>query len=93
LFAEKVRNSLRKEGEGSINYQGLDIRKITQKIQMVGAELCNDLKINEQFKKQRTIGKRELGDFCYQFGFQDPYENRKVRSHQKHKEVMKITKE
>ena len=83
LFAEKVRNSLRKEGQGSINYQNMDIGNITQKIQMVGAELCNDLKIKEQLKKQRVVGKREMGDFCYQFGFQDPYESRNKKTHRK----------
>uniref|UniRef100_C6JST8 CCHC-type domain-containing protein n=1 Tax=Sorghum bicolor TaxID=4558 RepID=C6JST8_SORBI len=85
LFAEKVRNSLRKEGEGSINYQNLDIGKITQKIQLIGAELCNDLKIKEQLKKQRAIGKKKLGEFCYQFGFQDPFESQRTRSHRDHK--------
>uniref|UniRef100_I1Q393 CCHC-type domain-containing protein n=1 Tax=Oryza glaberrima TaxID=4538 RepID=I1Q393_ORYGL len=83
LFAEKVRNSLRKEGGGSINYHYLDIGKITQKIQLVGAELCNDLKIKDQLKKQRILGKREMGDFCYQFGFQDPYVYRKRKTHSK----------
>jgi hypothetical protein len=83
LFAEKVRNSLRKEGGGSINYHYLDIGKITQKIQLVGAELCNDLKIKDQLKKQRILGKREMGDFCYQFGFQDPYVHRKRKTHSK----------
>ena len=54
LFAEKDRNSLRKEGEGSINYQGLDIVKITQKIQMVGAET---FAINLAFKILIRIAK------------------------------------
>jgi hypothetical protein len=43
---------------------------------MVGAELCNDIKIKEQLKKQRAIEKKELGDCCYQFGFQDPFESK-----------------
>ncbi|BAH94377.1 Os08g0506200 [Oryza sativa Japonica Group] len=80
---QPVRNSLRKEGGGSINYHYLDIGKITQKIQLVGAELCNDLKIKDQLKKQRILGKREMGDFCYQFGFQDPYVHRKRKTHSK----------
>ena len=54
LFAQKVRNSLRKEGEGSINYQGLDIVKINQKIQMVGAET---FAINLAFKILIRIAK------------------------------------
>ena len=92
LFAEKDRNSLRKEGEGSINYQELDIAKITQKIQMVGAELCNDLKIKERLIKQKIIGKRELGDFYYQFGVQNPYESSTRGSHRKHRGNHEINK-
>jgi hypothetical protein len=37
---------LRKE-EGSINHQKPDIGKITQKKQMEGAELSNDLKVED----------------------------------------------
>ena len=57
LFAKKVRTHLRKEGDGTINYNHLDMGKISQKIRLVGSELCNDLKIRDQFKKQRLLGK------------------------------------
>ena len=75
LFAEKVSNRLRNERDGSINYKQLDMEKIAQKVQLVGAELCNNLKIRDQLKKQKLFRKKELGNFCYQFGFQldQPY--------------------
>lgn len=65
LFVIKVRTRLRHEGEGSINYSQLDMDKIAQKVQLIGSELCHDLKIRNQLKSQRTIGRKELGDFCY----------------------------
>jgi hypothetical protein len=31
------------------------------------------------------LGKKELEDFCYQFGFQDPFESKRRSSHRNHK--------
>lgn len=30
--------------------------------------LCNDLNLKNQLKKQKLFGKKELGEFCHQFG-------------------------
>ena len=34
------------------------MKKIAQKVQLVGAELCNDLKIRDQLKKQKLFEKK-----------------------------------
>lgn len=36
--------------------------------------LCSDMKIKVDLHKQKKIGKQELGDFCYQFGY-EPLQN------------------
>ena len=54
------------------------MKKIAQNVQLVGAELCNDIKIRDQLKKQKLFEKKELGNFYYQFGFQldQPYKKK-----------------
>ena len=37
-----------------------------------GLSLCNDIKLKAQLKKQKLTKKSQLGDFCDQFGFDNP---------------------
>ena len=46
-------------------------------VQLVEAKLYNDLKIKDPLKKQKLLEKKELSNFCYQFGFQLDQPNKK----------------
>jgi hypothetical protein len=77
LFAEKDRDSLRKEREGSINHKKPDIGKVTQKKQMERAKLSNDLKVKEQLKIQNVNRIKGQGDFCYKLSSQNPFKTKR----------------
>ena len=72
LFAEKVRESIRQHYNNALPYDQISYGELTQKINQTGLALCNDLKLKGQLKKQRLLGWKELGDFCYQFGVENP---------------------
>lgn len=42
--------------------------KLINDVVSEGLSLCNDLNLKKQLKKQRLIGKEDLGQFCNQFG-------------------------
>lgn len=44
-----------------------------------GLTLCNDMKLNKQLEKQKSIGQKEMGDFCEQFGFESKYKSSSLR--------------
>ena len=42
---------------------------LTSLIHFVAMELCTDLKLKEQLKKDKKISSNELESFCQDFGF------------------------
>lgn len=69
MFAEKVRNHLRDQGNGNLNYKRYTYGELIQIINKVGLSICTDLKLIHQIRKERSNNKKELGDFCYQFEY------------------------
>lgn len=68
LFAEQIRTRLRAQFNGAIPYSSITIGKSINEVVSLGVALCNDLHLKKQLKKQTVTGKRELGQFCNQFG-------------------------
>lgn len=44
---------------------------------MEGAELSNDLKVEDQLEIQKVNRKKDQGDFCYQLSSQDPFKTKR----------------
>lgn len=72
MFQEKVKKFIRTEQSGDIDYNEQTYEELIQEINQVGINFCNDLKLKEQLKNQRRNTRQELGNFGYQFGFENP---------------------
>ena len=68
-FAENVRSKIRDRCEGKIPYSDMTYGDLTSLIHFVAMELCTDLKLKEQLKKDQKFSSNELGSFCQDFGF------------------------
>lgn len=69
LFAEKVRTKIRDRYNGKIPYPQLSYGDLIRTINMVATDLCTDLKLEEQLKKDPRKTAHELESFCQDFGF------------------------
>ena len=69
LFAERVRNVLRK-GDLHINYNQYTYGKLIGTCIQEGLNLCNEIRLNKQIKRQNLTEKSQLGQFCAQFGME-----------------------
>ncbi|GAV91571.1 hypothetical protein CFOL_v3_34964 [Cephalotus follicularis] len=63
--AHKIRNNSDK-----VPYETLTYGDIVSTITKTGLEICNDIKMGKQMKRDSKAGKKELGDFCTQFGYE-----------------------
>ncbi|GAV89703.1 zf-CCHC domain-containing protein [Cephalotus follicularis] len=58
-------------------------------LQKTRLEICNDIKMSRQIKKDSKIYKKELGDFCTQFGYKPfkppPSKTENLQRHKKNK--------
>ena len=63
-FAEKVRFKIRDRCEGEIPYSEMTYEDLTSLIHFVVMEVCTDLKLKEQLRKDKKISINELGSFC-----------------------------
>ncbi|GAV62239.1 LOW QUALITY PROTEIN: hypothetical protein CFOL_v3_05763, partial [Cephalotus follicularis] len=70
LFAEKIKNKYRETNNGIVPYETLTYGDIISTITKTGLEICNNIKMNKQIKRDSKIYKKELGDFCTQFGYE-----------------------
>ncbi|GAV84490.1 LOW QUALITY PROTEIN: MP domain-containing protein, partial [Cephalotus follicularis] len=72
LFAEKIKNKYREKHKGSVyfTYEKLTYGDIVSTITKTGLEICYDIKMSKQIKKDSKTYKKELGDFCTQFGYE-----------------------
>ncbi|GAV90498.1 LOW QUALITY PROTEIN: hypothetical protein CFOL_v3_33907, partial [Cephalotus follicularis] len=68
LFAEKIKSKYRKH-KGVVPYETLTYGDIVSTITKTGLEICNDIKMGKQIKRDSKTYKKELGDFCTQFGY------------------------
>ncbi|GAV76870.1 hypothetical protein CFOL_v3_20343 [Cephalotus follicularis] len=86
LFAEKIKNKYRESNNGIVPYDTLTYGDIVSTITKTGLEICNNIKMSKQIKRDTKVDKKELGDFCTQFGyesFKPPSSN--TKNLQKHK--------
>ncbi|XP_047267513.1 uncharacterized protein LOC124897933 [Capsicum annuum] len=86
LFAEKVRTKIKDRFEGKIPYDILTCGDLTSFITTVGIDLCTDLKLKKQLKKDST-SKYGLGTFCQDYGFTSPSRKHKKKSSNPHKKA------
>ncbi|GAV91444.1 LOW QUALITY PROTEIN: MP domain-containing protein, partial [Cephalotus follicularis] len=69
-FAEKIKNKYREKHKGVIPYEKLTYGDIVSTITKTGLEICYDIEMSKQIKKDSKTYKKELGDFCTQFGYE-----------------------
>ena len=72
LFANKVRDKMveqKNEDDWLIDLETWTYGEIIQAINITVMQLCNDLRLKNQLKKQKLTTKREFGSWCEQFGF------------------------
>ncbi|GAV82476.1 LOW QUALITY PROTEIN: hypothetical protein CFOL_v3_25927, partial [Cephalotus follicularis] len=86
LFAEKITSKYREKHKGVVPYETLSYGDIISTITKTGLEICNDIKMSRQIKRDSKIYKKEFGDFCTQFGY-EPFKPppSKIENLQKHK--------
>ncbi|GAV92364.1 LOW QUALITY PROTEIN: zf-CCHC domain-containing protein, partial [Cephalotus follicularis] len=70
LFAEKIKNKYREKHKGVVPYEKLTYGDIVSTITKTGLEICYDIKMSKQIKRDSKTYKKELGDFCTQFGYE-----------------------
>ncbi|KAL2486265.1 Uncharacterized protein Adt_31021 [Abeliophyllum distichum] len=69
LFAERVRHAIKDE-HSNLPYDALTFGEIIGFINKEGLSLCNDLKLKAKLKSDRMEGRKELGSFCEQYGYE-----------------------
>ncbi|XP_047263406.1 uncharacterized protein LOC107860404 isoform X1 [Capsicum annuum] len=84
LFAEKVRTKIKDRFEGKIPYDILTYGDLISFITTVGIDLCTDLKLKKQLKKDST-SKYGLGTFYQDYGFTSPSKKHRKKSSKSHK--------
>ncbi|GAV90974.1 LOW QUALITY PROTEIN: hypothetical protein CFOL_v3_34374, partial [Cephalotus follicularis] len=86
LFAEKIKSKYREKHKCFVPYETLTYGDIVSTITKTGLEICNDIKMGKQIKRDSKTYKKELGDFCTQFGY-EPFKPppSKIKNLQKHK--------
>ncbi|KAM3188706.1 hypothetical protein P3L10_034574 [Capsicum annuum] len=86
LFAEKVRTKIKDRFEGKIPYDILTYGDLISFITTVGIDLCTDIKLKKQLKKD-SASKYGLGTFCQDYGFTSPSQRHKKKSSKPHKKA------
>ncbi|KAK9714056.1 hypothetical protein RND81_06G068600 [Saponaria officinalis] len=80
LFAERVKTILRDQS-GSIPYNEYSYGRLIGACTEQGLKLCNEIKLNQQIKRQNLAERNQVGDFCEQFGMDmPPYPNKKRKA-------------
>ncbi|KAH0672434.1 hypothetical protein KY290_024673 [Solanum tuberosum] len=86
-FLNKVRAKIQDHNNGSIPYSNLTYGDLVSTINVVALELCTDIKLEHQLKKEQSSSIKELGSFCKDFGFITPPDkikkDKKEKSHRK----------
>jgi len=68
-FAEKVIIKLKDRFEGKIPYEQLTFGDLISFINIIVLELCTNMKLKNQLKRYSKLSRKELGDFCQDFGY------------------------
>ncbi|KAH0650255.1 hypothetical protein KY284_030167 [Solanum tuberosum] len=84
---DKVRTKIQDRNNGNIPYGNLTYGDLVSTINSVALELCTDIKLKQQLKKEQSSSRKELGSFCRDFGFITPLDkiqkDKKEKSHRK----------
>ncbi|XP_060183205.1 uncharacterized protein LOC132613174 [Lycium barbarum] len=70
LFTEKVRTKIKDRFNGRIPYENLTYGDLISFINVIGLDLCTDLKLKHFLKKDQQQSRMDLGSFCQDFGFE-----------------------
>uniref|UniRef100_A0A7N0VFA8 CCHC-type domain-containing protein n=1 Tax=Kalanchoe fedtschenkoi TaxID=63787 RepID=A0A7N0VFA8_KALFE len=76
LFAERVRKTLRKDMI-AIPYDTYTYGELIKTCVQEGLSLCNEIRLNQQIKRQSLLERNQLGQFCSQFGMDIPTNNKR----------------
>uniref|UniRef100_A0A7N0V222 CCHC-type domain-containing protein n=1 Tax=Kalanchoe fedtschenkoi TaxID=63787 RepID=A0A7N0V222_KALFE len=71
LFAERVRKTLRKDMI-AIPYDTYTYGELIKTCVQEGLSLCNEIRLNQQIKRQSLLERNQSGQFCSQFGMDIP---------------------
>ncbi|KAL9676421.1 hypothetical protein QQ045_004635 [Rhodiola kirilowii] len=71
LFAERIRRILR-QNYNYIPYENYTYGKLIGVCTQEGIALCNEIRLNQQMKRQNLIEKQQLGQFCDHFANDKP---------------------
>lgn len=69
VSAEKIKTKSRSQYNNKIPYDKLTHGDMVNIINNEGLALCNDLPLRQQIKREQISTKKELGNFCEQFGY------------------------
>lgn len=82
LFVEKVKKTVRGDLT-DIPYDNYTYGKLIGTCTQEELNLCNELKLAQQIKRNQMSKRFQLGDFCAQFDIEGPsHPNRKKKSHE-----------
>lgn len=82
LFVERIKKALRKD-DSVIDYDSFTYGMLINACISEGLSLCNELSLKNQIKNQHSLERKQLGDFCDQFGMDTPsYKKKKRFSHE-----------
>lgn len=76
VFSEKIRTKLRNQNNGRIPYDKLTYGDLVNIINEEILNICNELRLKQQLKRELSASKKELDSFYEQFGLQ-PLKQRK----------------
>ena len=71
-FNNKVQESLREKHGGTIPFDSLTYGDLIGTVKNEGLQLCSQLKLQYQVKKDLKASKKDLGSFCAQYGISMP---------------------
>nr|KYP37097.1 polyprotein [Cajanus cajan] len=67
-LGDKVREKIRSQFNGDIPYGQLSYGNLIAYVQKVALKICQDDKIQKQLAKEKAQNRKDLGNFCQQFG-------------------------
>ena len=71
LFAKRVRRRLKKDYT-MIPYETYTYGALIDTCIQEGLALCNEIRLNQQIKRQSLDERKQLGQFCQQFDLDNP---------------------
>lgn len=66
FFSDRDKNRIKQKNSGTIPYNQYNYGELVAKVVVEGIHLCNEIKLHKQIQKEKTYGKRILGDFYEQ---------------------------